>query len=246
MHETPRFLFAGIWEAAAGQHAPGHRQSGWKVTYYRRGRIESIVDGVRHAVAAGDALVLPPHAVHEEIALTAYTDLYLVLDAPADHPWPTTMDADTAHEVGWLLGAILREQPRRDEADSTMPALLEVLDTTLRRTDPRQRPSSAAEVAVRAAETLFEEQYAGSVSIAAVARQVRVSPSSLRAYFTALRGIPPQEVLQRVRLRHTLTLLRTSDLTLAAIAERCGFHSASHLSRHVKAETGFSPGSLRA
>lgn len=250
MHETltpraPRFLGAGLWEAAAGQDAPPHRHAGWKVTYYRSGRVGSIVDGVHHAVGAGDALVLPPYAVHEEIAHTAYTDLFLIVDAPDDHPWPPTMDPASAREVGWLLTAIVREQPRAGDADGMMPALLEVLDTTLRRADPGRHPSSGAEVVVRAAEQVFEEGYAGPLSIEDVARRVRVSPSSLRAHFTRVRGIPPLQALREVRVRHALSLLRTSDLTLASIAERCGFHSASHLSRHVRASTGSSPGQLR-
>jgi len=98
---------------------------------------------------------------------------------------------------------------------------------------------------VRAVEQWFEEAYSSPISIAGAARRVGVSPSSLRHYFAEQRGLSPQEALQQVRLRHALTLLRTSDLGLASIAERCGFHSASHLSRRVKAATGSSPGRLR-
>lgn len=250
MHVSPdsgsaSLPYIGAWSAAQGQHAPPHRHAGWKVTYYRTGRIDSIVDGVRHTVGPGDVLVLPPAAVHEEIAHTAYSNYYLVVDGAPDLPWPARCSGDSAQDVGWLLGRILREAQRGDDPTATFTAaLLELLDATLRRTRPDE-PVSRAEAIVRAAEQLFEEEYSADLTVASAARALGISPSGLRHHFGVRRGIPPQEALQQVRLRHAFTLLRSSDLTLAAIAARCGFDSASHLSRRVKAATGSSPGSLR-
>jgi transcriptional regulator GlxA family with amidase domain len=51
--------------------------------------------------------------------------------------------------------------------------------------------------------------------------------------------------LQEIRVRHALNLLRTSDITIEAVALQCGYDSASHLSRHIKRATGKTPGSLR-
>jgi AraC-like DNA-binding protein len=250
MHVTPGtgradLPYIGTWSAARGQHAPPHRHAGWKVTYYRTGRIDSLIDGVRHSVGPGDVLVLPPHALHEEIAHTAYSDYYLVVDGPADRPWPARCHGEAAHDVGWLLARILREVSTLDADGPPMtPALLDLLDATLRRANPLDHPSPGQRI-VRAVEQLFEEDYASGITVASAARQVGASTSSLRHHFSVQRGISPQEALHQVRLRHALTLLRSSDLTLGAIAERCGFDSASHLSRRVKAATGSSPGRLR-
>lgn len=250
MHAAPegtplRFASIGSWSAEHGQHAPPHRHADWKVTYYRTGRIDSVVDGHRYGVTAGDVLVLHPNAVHEEIAHTAYSNYYLLVQAPLEQPWPATCFADAARDVGWLLSRILQEASSNEpDASSMTPSLLRVLDLTLRRAHPDERPS-VSQTTVRAVEQLYEENYSSSVSIADTARQVGVSASTLRHYFTLLRGVSPQEALQQVRLRQALALLRSSDLSLASVAERCGFHSASHLSRHVKSATGSSPGQLR-
>jgi transcriptional regulator GlxA family with amidase domain len=104
---------------------------------------------------------------------------------------------------------------------------------------------SAAERAVREAERLFEERFARPVSIAAVAAEVGISGSALRAHFAIQRGCSPAHALQKVRLRQALALLSGSDLALDQVASTCGFHSASHLSRHVKAATGEAPGRWR-
>lgn len=243
--EPPRFSSIGSWTAQRGQHAPPHRHAGWKITYYRTGRVDSIIDGVRYEVAAGDVLVLRPNALHEEIAHTAYSNYYLLMRAPTDQPWPAACHGDAAHDVGWLLARTLREASSSAPDENPMiPALLEMLDLTLRRAHPDEHPT-VSQTIVRAVEQLYEESYSGAVSIADTPRQVGLSPSSLRHYFTSLRGFSPQEALQQVRLRQALALLRSSDLSLASIAERCGFHSASHLSRRVKTATGSSPGRLR-
>jgi AraC-like DNA-binding protein len=241
----PTFISIGSWSADRGQDAPPHRHAGWKITYYRTGRIDSIVDATTYEVLPGDVLVLRPNAMHAEIAHTAYSNYYLLLDAPPDQPWPASCEGDTAHDIGWLLARMLREASSKESDSLSMtPALVQVLDLTLRRAVPGEHLSPMQAV-VRSVERLYEENYSSGISIAVTARQVGVSPSSLRHYFASVRGTSPHEALQQVRLRKATALLRTSDLSLASIAERCGFNSASHLSRRVKAATGSSPGSLR-
>ncbi|WP_161606143.1 AraC family transcriptional regulator [Microlunatus speluncae] len=249
MHRTPSpeitMLTVGAHSARAGQHAAPHRHAGWKVAYHRSGRIDSIVDGRRHDVSPGTVLVLRPGAAHAEIAHTAYANYYLVLRAPPDHPWPERCDGPAARDLGTFLSVLLREDglgARRDPR--LISAMITAIDLTLQRHHPSERPDRAEEI-VRAVEQFFEEHFAGPISIAGSAAEVGVSTSSLRQFFGLHRGMTPQAALRAVRVRHALGLLRRSDLTQAAIADRCGFASASHLSRVIAAETGSRPGALR-
>jgi transcriptional regulator GlxA family with amidase domain len=110
----------------------------------------------------------------------------------------------------------------------------------------QHRPLTPREALVREAERIMEESFGErNIGVEQVARLAGVSVSTLRAAFAEVRQCPPRETLARVRLRHALTFLRTSDLTLDATARLCGFDSASHLSRRVKESTGVSPGRLR-
>lgn len=253
MHPTPigedpsrlSLLSVGAWTARRGVDAPPHRHAGWKITYYRTGRIDSVVDGVHHDATPGTVLVLPPNAVHVEIARTAYSNYYLITEIPDAPAWPDSCHGETAHEIGRLLGALLREDSATDRHSAAMTgALLTAVDVTLRRHQAGSRRGVAEEM-VHATELLFEERFATRLMITDVAAEVGVSPSTLRHYFATTAQTSPQAVLRRVRLRHALTMLRTSDLALTAIAHRCGFASASHLSRDVKAETGQPPGRWR-
>ena len=106
-------------------------------------------------------------------------------------------------------------------------------------------PVIAAEQLVAQAERIFEERFASRIRIATVAAELGISPSGLRASFARLRGTSPRAALQHVRLRHALGHIRNSTLPLQAIADLTGYDSVSHLSRHIKAATGSSPGALR-
>ncbi|MNN10310.1 Exoenzyme S synthesis regulatory protein ExsA [compost metagenome] len=55
---------------------------------------------------------------------------------------------------------------------------------------------------------------------------------------------PTRYVLQR-RIRHAQLLLKTTGLTLAAIAHECGFASQAHFTGAFKAATGTTPAKFR-
>ena len=95
------------------------------------------------------------------------------------------------------------------------------------------------------AEWLMEEKCDQRLGLRDVARAVNVSASTLRGHFQRVRGFAPRDYLQKVRLDKAIGFLRTSTLKLEAVAELCGYDSASHLSRRVKKSTGKTPGQLR-
>ena len=99
---------------------------------------------------------------------------------------------------------------------------------------------------VRRAEQIINQSFATHPRINDIAREAGASVSSLRANFSRLRKCSPLDHLHAVRAGHALSLLRTSTLTLDVIAEMCGYHSASHLSRYIRKVTSRTPGAIRA
>jgi transcriptional regulator GlxA family with amidase domain len=126
-----------------------------------------------------------------------------------------------------------------------LTALLKQLDILLRRAREEDRVSGAERL-VREAECLLEERFATPVTVKEIAQELGVSYSSLHTSFVKLRGSTPKAYMQQLRVQHALTMLGNASLTLEAVAQLCGYHSASHLSRHVKSMTGRSPGTFRA
>lgn len=246
MHESPRVRLQGIgaYSAARGQDFPPHKHTSWELTYYRWGQVRCPLGVRTYDVAAGSMLLTPPDTVHAEIAVTGYGNYFLAIDAPAAMPWPQLCHDDASHALGATCAALLREQnsaaPGRDRMLALLLAQLRLLIERAACETADER-----ELIVRRAETLIEERYAERLRIEQLAAEVGVAVSTLRSYFGACRGHSPRAALHQVRMRHALGLLRGSTLPLESVARQCGYDSASHLSRSVKAATGTRPTALR-
>ncbi|GAA1571052.1 MULTISPECIES: helix-turn-helix transcriptional regulator [Kribbella] len=238
MHRSPRLLGAGVHTAGPGKDYPAHAHTSWELVYYVRGRITCPVGDATYAATPGTVLLTPPNTWHAEQSRTGYANRYLQVDAAAGHPWPRLCYDDADHTLRRVFDALVREP---DTELRTI--LLAELDLRLRRA--AAPPPTPAEQLVAQAEQLFEEGFATGLRIADVAAELGSSTSGLRAAFARLRDTSPQAALQAVRLRHALAHIRNSTLPLQAVAELTGYHSVSHLSRHVKATTGSAPGALR-
>lgn len=242
---APNLLHVGAYSAPRGQDYPSHRHVVWELVLYREGHIEAPIGDEVFLTRPGLLLLTPPGVAHAERALTTYSNYYMTVAAPEDHPWPRSAQDDAEGSFGYLFRSLAREHSRPEgERRATMVALLMAqLDCILR--DQTPGGLSAGERVVREAERLFEERFARPVPIASVAAAVGISGSALRAHFARQRGCSPAHALHKIRLRQAMALLSGSDLALDRVASACGFHSASHLSRHVKAATGEAPGKWR-
>lgn len=246
MHKSLQLLGAGIHTAGPGKDYPSHAHTSWELVYYVRGRITCPVGDATYAATPGTVLLTPPRTWHAELSRTGYANRFLQVDAAADSPWPRICFDDGDRSLGRVFDTLVRESTQpADESDRLCTLLLEELDLLLRRAAAAS-PVTAAEQLVAQAERIFEERFAARIRIAAVAAELGISPSGLRASFARLRGTSPRAALQHVRLRHALGHIRNSTLPLQAIADLTGYDSVSHLSRHIKTATGSSPGALRS
>ncbi len=249
LHESPRtpirVIAAGPYAAPQGRDFPLHQHRSWEVIYYRTGHIRCPVGDHVYEGRPGMVVALPPRMPHAEIATTEYSNFWIQLDAPPDQPWPTICMDDIDQTFGHLCASIVREsRAQHTDYDQMLALLLRQLDLMLRRAQHHQQ-LSGTERLVCEVESILEACYATPITFGAIAQDIGVSPSYLRAQFVRLRGHPPKVHLQNIRIREALALLWNSTLTLEAIAGLCGYDSASHLSRHIKRATGKSPGALR-
>jgi AraC-like DNA-binding protein len=78
-----------------------------------------------------------------------------------------------------------------------------------------------------------------------LARHCRISYSRLRKLFQDDQGESPTAMIWRLKTDQAVQLIRATGLTLAEVADQCGFSNPFHLSRCVKDRTGLSPRELR-
>ncbi|CAJ0720425.1 HTH-type transcriptional activator RhaR [Ralstonia edaphis] len=83
------------------------------------------------------------------------------------------------------------------------------------------------------------------LSLGQLAAEANLSEFHFARMFRASFGAAPHEWVMQQRMARAQTLLRTTTLALATIAERCGFASASHFSRRFALQLGASPSRYR-
>ena len=92
----------------------------------------------------------------------------------------------------------------------------------------------------------IRERACDGIHVRDVLKAVPQSRRLLEARFKKLIGRTPHEEILRVRLNRARELLSSTDLSLAAIAERTGFVHSEYLSVVFKRETGAPPSQYRA
>jgi AraC-like DNA-binding protein len=85
-----------------------------------------------------------------------------------------------------------------------------------------------------------------SPSLAQLAAAVGVSPEYLSRVFARELGIPPLTALRTLRLWHAARILRSTDATVRAVGEHCGFDNEFHFSTVFARYAGGSPRAYRA
>src|SRR5262249_12841518 len=122
-------------------------------------------------------------------------------------------------------------------------ALLELTLLALRKLPQDQRNSheNRAERTVENATAWYTEHVRANPSIVDVAREVPVSPSTLRRLFRRVHREQPARVFGRIQVEKGMRLMTETDLKLDSIAEECGFTSTSDFCRAFKALTKVTP-----
>jgi AraC-like DNA-binding protein len=72
-----------------------------------------------------------------------------------------------------------------------------------------------------------------------------ISSTSLERLARRTLGLPPQQLLQRLRLEHAVTLITHTNMTLGDISAECGFYDQSSFTRQFRKVLGLTPGAYR-
>ena len=122
-------------------------------------------------------------------------------------------------------------------------ALIELALLVLRKLPAGRFPplEDHAERTVENATTWYAEHVRANPSITEVAREVHVSPSTLRRLFRSVLREKPARVFGRIQLEKGMRLMTETDLKLDSIADECGFTSTSDFCRAFKAHAKVTP-----
>lgn len=83
------------------------------------------------------------------------------------------------------------------------------------------------------------------IRLAPLCEIAHVTESQLQRIFKRSTGVSISEYVTRLRVGRASTLLSRTDLPMASIAEKCGFHDAAYFARKFRATTGRTPTAYR-
>lgn len=121
-------------------------------------------------------------------------------------------------------------------------ALIELTLLVLRKLPHGKNPVKGhAERTVENATLWYTEHVRANPSIVEVAREVHVSPSTLRRLFRRVLREQPTRVFGRIQIEKGMRLMTETKLKLDGVAEECGFTCTSDFCRAFKTFTRVTP-----
>ncbi|WP_017302263.1 helix-turn-helix transcriptional regulator [Nodosilinea nodulosa] len=158
---------------------------------------------------------------------------------------PTKVRADTLGSgiFSRVFAALNRPASRLEQDTLLLELVAYLVDRYADRRHSWRSPQPETQ-AVAIAQAYLKEHYAESISIAALADRVGLSPFYLIRSFRHQVGLPPHGYQRHWQLMQAKRSLHTSQ-PLADIAIAHGFYDQSHLTRTFKKAFGVTPGQYR-
>ncbi len=249
-----RVFFGDVVYEPGGTYGP-RIQPDYQLLFIHSGSAEVEIDGQRHPLGRGEmALLRPGHREFFRFSETTRTH----------HRWCNftwSLSADAARRVEELafdaplsqraqhltnLGLSLQHDP-----DAPEPLLRHLAAASFWEFVGAQREHPAAARAtlpgaLTRVQTYLAQHYADDLSLAKLGAVASLSPEHLTRLFRKHLRTTPTEQLWQVRTQQGLLYLRHTGLPVEQVAYRCGFKTAAHFSRRIKARYGLSPRQIRA
>lgn len=105
--------------------------------------------------------------------------------------------------------------------------------------------AGAAPASLVAVVDLVRTRFAEPLSVEDLAEAGGMTSLQLERRMRRVLGMSPKQFLLRTRLEEAMTLLATTDLSISAVAARCGYYDQSSLTRQFRRVVGLTPGRYR-
>lgn len=173
-------------------------------------------------------------AVPEEVAVMSGSDDHLFCEVT---PVPISAVELDSELIGYTAARELERmmQPGFHEMEEIWIAPRGVVER--RSTDSLAHADPAMVKALQAMRSDFSKP----LSVSQLAQIAGLSRRALELRFQRLMGQSPALAMRRLRVEHALSLLRQTNLSVAQVADRCGFSSPEYMASVFREEHGASP-----
>lgn len=218
-----------------------------------QGRAEIGCDGARHLLGAGeigcyvnarDISILYPAGLSTRVAWCE-TRLAALPAGPGSIGLPSAASLPLGERIAGLMRTGLDLGYAEEPALNRLRNALGEAVFAAFALDLGLGGTGAPNAAVQRARAYAERFYSGACDLADLARAAGVTPEHLVTAFRRQLGRTPMRYVWELRTAKAINLVQRSGLTLAEIADQCGYKSPFHLSREIKKTTGLAPRDLR-
>ena len=228
-----------------------HRHAFYHVNYILEGQLTICFKNHTYAVAAGQAFILPPEIPHRLYSDSGYAQIGIDIAGVADEKGLYRMLEDACQNrcIVTCPFSVITNYSELTEllqtpTQSNMLMVYNIAENTLLRALKNIRGNG---------KTAFEQMFQKLLQDHDFCRLTLSNLSDLMGYSRAhlermaqrTFGCGAVEYLNRMKLIRICTLLVSSDLPIAQIAEKINFYDASHLTVFFKKRIGMSPAAYR-
>lgn len=254
-HGLPTGVFFGdvVYEPG-GTYGP-RLQPTYQLLFIHSGHVRIDIDGQPHLLDKGQmAFLKPGHREFFAFAKTARTHhrwCHFTWELPAKAAQALeglAFGAPLSNRVGHLvdLGLSLQHDPGTLKPSLNHLAAAAFWEfVTAQANRPAARHATLPAV-ISQVQTYIVQRYADDLSLKMLGAAAAVSPEHLVRLFRKHLDTTPMHYVWQVRVRQGALYLRHTGLPVEEIAYQCGFKTAAHFSRSIKARYDLPPSQLRA
>lgn len=256
MPGLPSNVFFGDVMYQAGGTCGPRLQPTYQLLFIHSGYAKVYIDGRKHDLAAGEmALLKPGHQEFFQFARETTTH-----HRWCHFDWPLPNDAAQNIEHLSFRAPLSRRMEHLVDLGLSLHQDPHVLNPPLKylaaaalwefiSTQAGQLPSTQHAVlppAIARVQTYISQRYSDDLTLPKLSKVASVTPEHLNRLFRKHLDTTPICYLWQVRVRQGVSNLCHTGLAVEEIAYQCGFKTAAHFSRRVKAHCGQTPGQVRA
>lgn len=191
----------------------------------------------RRETTAGELIITPTTSMLEELTGLRESDL-------ARHPSFRARKKPAPARLQFE-GAVFRARAHQQDATEAETRVLYILRRALGCDRPAPPASAQTLHLIRRTKEFLDAHINQTLSLTAIAREVRASPTYLTDAFRRIEGMSLHRYLVQLRLSRALLELRDAD-DLTALALDLGFSSHSHFTAAFRTAFGSTPSGYRA
>lgn len=220
---------------------PPHKHKHYEIIIYTKG------DGVFHTsekdirVEPGKILIIPPGTIHSSSSdCKTFERMYIGGDFNRVFSLPSITVIDNADKnEGLFLAKTIYNN--RHSAHEYLSALINAFTHYMLKNIKTE--NEVFKSIRNITEKITENFYDFNLDLNALLKNSGYSEDYIRAQFKNITGKTPTEFLTEIRIAHACYLIDTykNTLSLADIAEKCGYSDYVYFSKRFKSITGVSP-----